>query len=256
MFFSLKNKTAFITGGCNGIGLAIAKRYIEAGAKVIIADLQDGNAIAQEIGAIYYKVDVSNEQRVKNVIEQVKKEVGNLDILVNNAGVGDLPGPIVDAATNKWRKIFEVNVFGVLHGIKYGAPIMTKGGVIINTASQAAFTKIGGMEPYSASKAAVVSITKTAALELAERQIRVNAVCPSNTKTPMMQQAEDAAISEKLSQVFSPSGRAAEVEDMIGLYHFLASDAAKYINGQAIIADGGWTAGVSDTALGAALTDL
>ena len=256
MFFSLKNKIAFITGGCSGIGLAIAKRYTEAGAKVIIADRQEGKAIGEEIGAIYYKMDVTNEQQVLEVMERVDKEVGKLDILVNNAGIGDLPGPIVDAATKNWRRIFEVNVFGVLYGIKYGAPIINKGGVIINTASQAAFTKIGGMEPYSASKAAVVSITQTAALELAERQIRVNAVCPSNTKTPMMKASEDAAISEKLSQVFSPSGKAAEVSDIMGLYHFLASDASQYINGQSIIADGGWTAGVSNTALGAALSDL
>jgi len=246
--FSLKNKIAVITGGCSGIGLGVAKRFQRYGAKVVVIDIKIPDGFEQKEGLIAFSANVADEQSMVSVFQNIKRQFTQIDILINNAGIGDLPGTIIEGDSKRWRRIFDINVFGVFYGIKYGAPILKEGGVIINTASQAAVTKIGGMEPYSASKAAVVSITQTAALELAERQIRVNAVCPSNTKTPMMTNSADADISEKFSQIFSPSGRAATIDDMVGLYHFLASDAAQYINGQAIVADGGWTAGVSNVA--------
>ena len=251
--FSLKNKIAVITGGCSGIGLGVAKRFKDYGAKVVVVDIKIPEGFEQKEDLVAFSTNVGDESSMISVFQKIKLQFDHIDILINNAGIGDLPGTIIEGDSGRWRRIFDINVFGVFYGIKYGAPILKKGGVIINTASQAAITKIGGMEPYSASKAAVVSITQTAALELAERQIRVNAVCPSNTKTPMMSNSADVEISEKLSQVFSPSGRAAELVDMIGLFHFLVSDAARYINGQAIVADGGWTAGVSNATLKAIL---
>jgi len=253
-YFNLNNKTAFITGGCSGIGYAVAKRYIEVGAYVIVADLNDHNNFGDTDNVSFIQVDVSKEREVKEAFAKAQSLKGNLDILVNNAGVGYLPGTMVQADPQKWKSIFDVNVIGVMYGIKYGAPIINSGGTIINTASQAAITKIGGMEPYAASKSAVLSITQSAALELAGNGIRVNAVCPSNTKTPMMKESKDAAVSEQLSKTLSPSGRAAEVEDLLGIYHFLASDQSRYINGQSIVVDGGWTAGISNATINKILT--
>ena len=246
--FSLKNKITVITGGCSGIGLGIVRRFKEYGGEILVIDIKIPDGFEKEEEVVAFSANVAQKQSMMATFQKIKAQYGQIDILINNAGIGDLPGTIIEGDAQQWQRIFDINVFGVLYGIKYGAPLLKNGGTIINTASQAAFTKIGGMEPYSASKAAVVSITQTAALELAERQINVNAVCPSNTKTPMMSNSADANISERLSQIFSPSGRAAELEDIVGVYHFLASDAAQYINGQAIVADGGWTAGVSNVA--------
>jgi len=160
-FFSIKDKIAFITGGCSGIGLAVAKRYIAAGAKVILADIHDGNGIATTIGATYIPLDVSKEEQVKAALAKTVKEVGKIDILLNNAGVGDLPGTIEEGDTAIWQKLVNINFFGVLYGLKYGPSCMNDGGSIINTASQAAVTKMPQGEPYAATKAAVVSLTQT-----------------------------------------------------------------------------------------------
>lgn len=244
-WFSIENKKVFVTGGGSGIGLAICKRFISAGAKVILADINDCAELAASIGATSVQVDVADE----GSFEKAMATTGKIDVLINNAGIGDLPGGIEEGNTTAWRRILDINVLGVLNGIKFGATQLNEGGCIINTSSQSAMTKVPGMEPYSASKSAVISITQTAALELADRQIRVNAVCPSNTRTPMMETAEDAEYSELMSQVFSPAGRVAETDDMVGVFHFLASDAAAFVNGQAIIVDGGWTAGISNAVL-------
>lgn len=244
-WFSIENKKVFVTGGGSGIGLAICKRFIAAGARVILADINDCSELASSIGATSVQVDVSDEAS----FEKAMASTGKIDVLINNAGIGDLPGAIEEGNMDTWRRILDINVLGVLNGIRYGAAQLNDGGCIINTSSQSAMTKVPGMEPYSASKSAVISITQTASLELADRKIRVNAVCPSNTRTPMMETAEDVEYSELMSQVFSPAGRVAETDDMVGVFHFLASDAAAFVNGQALVVDGGWTAGISNAVL-------
>lgn len=248
-YFKLNNKICFITGGGSGIGLAVAKRFKSAGADVIIADINDASAIAKEESLHYVKIDVSNEESVKNAFNAIQQKYGEIDILINNAGIGDLPGNIIDADTKAWEKIIDINFKGAMYVLKYGAQTMSKEGRIINTASQSAITKIGGMEPYSATKSALVSLTKTLALELGHKGINVNAISPSNTKTPMMMKAEDAEYAELFSKHFSPSKRVGTTEDLVGVFHFLASDESFYINGQNIIVDGGWTAGISNQAI-------
>lgn len=248
-FFSLKGKSAFITGGGSGIGLAVAKRFVAAGAKVVIADIQNSSEIATSIGAIYVELDVCNETSMQNALGFANEAVGKLDILLNNAGVSDLPGTLESGDAKIWKRIFDINVIGVMNGLKHGPRHMNDAGAIINTASQAAFTKVVGMEPYAASKSAVISLTQSSAIELAERRIRVNAVCPSNTKTPMMMNSADSDYSELMSKIFSPAERAAETDDMVGVFHFLASDESRFVNGQSIIVDGGWTAGITEKLL-------
>jgi NAD(P)-dependent dehydrogenase (short-subunit alcohol dehydrogenase family) len=249
--FSLKNKTAFITGGCSGIGLAVAKRYIEAGATVILADLHDGDGIAEKIGAHYLHLNVTDEKQVEETLAKASKLHGKLDVLLNNAGVGDLPGTIEEGDTAIWHKLVNVNLFGVLFGLKYGPKNMNNGGSIINTSSQAAVTKLPGGEPYAATKAAVLSLSQTSALELGPRQIRVNSVCPTYTHTPMT--SENWEEEGALIQTFSAMNRAATTDDMIGIFHFLAADESNLISGQTFVVDGGWTAGVSYGAIDAIL---
>lgn len=241
-FFSLRQKSAFITGGISGIGLAVAERYRAAGARVVMADVRDGRSIAARIGAQFIQADVSDEQQVAQALADAEATVGRLDILVNNAGVGDLGGGLDGTETAMWDKVLAVNVYGVFYGLKHGPKHMNDGGAIINTASQAAFTKSAGMEPYAASKSAVVSLTQTAAIELAERLIRVNAVCPTSIHTPMTKEndAEFEAV-----RLCTQLGRAGETSDLVGLYHFLGADESRFITGQSILVDGGWTAGVS-----------
>jgi len=243
MFFSLEHKTALVTGGISGIGLAVARRFLAAGAKVVVTDLRDGNDTAREMGAAFFRADVADEQETIAAFEFAEKTFGKLDIVVNNAGVGDVGGRLQEMDSALWDKIMRVNVYGVLLGCKHAPRFMNDGGSIINTASQAAMTKVPTFEPYSASKSAVVSLTQTAALELASRQIRVNAVCPTAIRTPMLPDDDDEIL---LAEACIPLGRPGETEDVVGLYHFLASDDSRFINGQAILVDGGWTAGLSD----------
>ncbi|MCA0933652.1 SDR family oxidoreductase [Lutimonas saemankumensis] len=248
-YFSLQNRNILVTGGGSGIGLALVKNFINEGAKVILADIKNCEKLAESIGATYVFMDVSKESSVRVGFESAFNKIGKIDVLINNAGISLLSGVLEEGDTVKWSKVFDINVLGVMYGLKYGPRYMNQGACIINTASQAAFTKVAGMEPYAASKAAVISLTKTAAIELADQRIRVNAVCPSNTKTPMMAESDDAAYAELMSNLLSPISRVAETDDLVGVFHFLASEAARYINGQALIVDGGWTAGVSNQLL-------
>ncbi|MBW2369184.1 MAG: SDR family oxidoreductase [Deltaproteobacteria bacterium] len=241
--FSLKDKIAMITGGASGIGLAVAKRFVLAGAKVIIADLQDGTAIADEIGAHFMKLDVSDENQVAETLEDIEKRFGKLDVLINNAGIAGKDGVMIeDGEADLLKKVFEINTFGVFYGLKYGPRHMNDGGAIINTASQAIYTMLAGSGPYSASKAAVANLTKMAAVELGHRGIRVNAVCPTFTQTPMMvESAEYTPVVEQLV----PMGRAGETEDLAGVYHFLAAPESAFVTGQTLVVDGGWSCGPS-----------
>lgn len=239
--FSLAGKTAFITGAAGGIGLAVAKRFIKAGAKVVITDIVDGTDIASSIGAHFIKLDVTDEGNVKVALKSATKVIGKLDIVVNNAGRTDIGFEITETDEAFFEAINKVNQKGVFFGLKHAPAFMNDNGRIINTSSLAAFTKMTGTGVYSAGKAAVISLTKMSALELAERQITVNAICPAYVDTSGGNGEEGDALAE----AFVPLGRVASIEDIAGYFHFLASDEANYMTGQALIVDGGWSAGPS-----------
>jgi NAD(P)-dependent dehydrogenase (short-subunit alcohol dehydrogenase family) len=242
MFFSLENKNAFITGGASGIGLEVARRFRLAGANVLIADLQDGTAVAQEIGAHYLPLDVSNCYEVTRALAAAEEKLGLLDILVNNAGINGKDGVCIeDSEEALTRKLFEINTMGVYLGLKHGPRFMNDGGSIINTTSLGASLVFPGSGPYSASKAAVSNYTTMACAELAGRKIRVNAVAPSFIRTPMAM--EDIEIFEKIGLRATNALRIAEPEEVAAVYHFLASDDSSYINGQVINVDGGMSVG-------------
>lgn len=247
--FSLKNKAAFISGGVSGIGLAVAERFAAAGARVVAADIVSGEEVAAGVGAEFVRVDVSSEQSVAQALQQAEDLVGSLDIVANNAGVGDLGYTIEDTPDALLEKVTRINQWGVLYGLKYAPRHMNDGGSIINTASLAAQVCVIGSGVYSATKAAVLSMTSTAALELGARGIRVNAVCPAYVDTPMGG-GEEAL---RMSESFTALGRIGRVEDVVGVFHFLAADESSYITGESIRVDGGWLAGPPQKILGQVL---
>ena len=238
--FSLEGKNAFITGGMRGIGQAVAKRFIKAGAKVVIADIADASRVAEEIGATYVKVDVGNEDSVAEALKAATELLdGKLDIACNNAGVGDIGPKIEETELALIEKVTRINQWGVMYGLKHAPKHMNDGGSIINTSSAAAYLNVIGTAVYSAAKKAVVSMTEMSALELGGRGIRVNAVCPGYIETDMGSGDEG----QKLSQMFTALGRQGTTDDIVGVFHFLAADESAYITGQSIIVDGGWLAG-------------
>jgi NAD(P)-dependent dehydrogenase (short-subunit alcohol dehydrogenase family) len=237
-----------VTGGASGIGEATARRFAQAGAKVVIGDLTDAGALAKEIGGLAVRADVSREGDVENLLESAVKEFGRLDVVVNNAGIGagdflsNLNEQDLDANLS-------VNLKGVVWGIKHAAPRIVNGGSIMSTASLAGLIGTPSYGAYVASKAGVIGITKTAALELAPRGIRVNCVCPGTIDTPMASGAEED-VEYRLAGLLHPLGRMGRPEEVAALFHFLASDESAFITGQAIAIDGGMSAGPSMGVIG------
>lgn len=250
--FSLHGKTAFVTGAAGGIGRAVAERFVAAGARVVITDIVDSQATAEAIGAQFLRVDVGSEESVVTAFEEAARSLGPLDIVVNNAGIGDVGTLLADTPAEVVERITRINQWGVFYGLKHGPAHMNDGGSIINTSSLAAIVKMAGSGAYSAAKAAVVSMTRMAALELGRRGIRVNAVCPGYIATALGSGEEGKLLCEK----FTALGRVGTTEDLVGIYHFLAADESHYLTGQALVVDGGWSCGPSpqilETLLGSA----
>jgi 3alpha(or 20beta)-hydroxysteroid dehydrogenase len=244
-FFSLEGKTAVVTGGCQGIGLAIVERLGAAGARVAIGDLKDATAIAERFGGVFVRTDVSDEQQVQNLMESAHTAFGRLDVVVNNAGVHAGYAAILDAVREDYEFTFRVNTMGVVYGIKHAAPLMTEGGSIINVASAAAVTGVCSLGSYVASKFPVVGITKTAALELGRLRVRVNAICPVSVETAMANEEGGDALLE-MEKIAVPLGRIARPEEVAAVVHFLAAEDSSFVNGQAINVCGGMTAGLSE----------
>jgi len=239
--FSLQDKVAVVTGGASGIGEATARRFAEAGAKVAIGDLRDASATAKEIGGLAVRTDVSREDEVENLLESALREFGRLDVVVNNAGVG--AGDFLASLNERdLDNTLAVNLKGTVWGIKHAAPRISEGGSIMSTASFAGLTGTPSYGAYVASKAAIIGITRTAALELAPRRVRVNCVCPGTIDTPMMDD-DEPSVEYRLAGLLHPIGRMGTAEEVAALFHFLASDESAFITGQAIAIDGGMSAG-------------
>lgn len=246
--FSLAGKTAVVIGGTAGLGLTVAQSYVEAGAKVIIGGRRsDGADIARDVGAEFVQVDVSSESSVREAMDAVQERFGNIDILVNNAGVW--PYASIDEIDEKTAyQIIDVNFLGVVWGIKHGSRIMNDGGSIINTTALITYRPLARKAVYFACKAALLNLNKTAAIELGDRGINVNSVNPSSivgTEGNKDMQQEEINLITNLT----PLRRLAHVEDFIGVFNLLASDAGSFINALDIPVDGGLIAGVSNLAL-------
>ncbi len=244
--FSLEGKTAVVTGGASGIGLATVRRFAKAGAKVVIADITDADSVAKEVDGLFIKTDVTQEKHVKALMDKTAEAYGRIDIVINNAGGGEGSGPnfIQFLPAEDFESSYRLNLMGVVFGIKHSVDHMTNGGSIVNTSSIAGYQGAPTYGPYVASKAGVIGITRTAALELAPRNIRVNCVCPGTVDTPMAY-SDEANTELKLASLMMPLGRLCKPEEVAALFHFLCADDCPFISGQAICIDGGMTAGLS-----------
>lgn len=254
-FFSLKNKVAVVTGGGSGLGLATVKRFIQAGAFTVLADISDKEELAIKLGCKFIRTDVTKENEVEELMRQTKECFGGIDIVVNNAGIIMPEQLITDACLEDYEKLYKVNVFGVVHGLKYAPKYMNDGGSIINTASNSANGDYAGYGAYISSKCAVVGLTKAAAIELAPRNIRVNCICPNTIDTPMAY-AEGCETELQVIGITTPLGRMCKAEEAAALFHFLASDDCKYITGEDIYIDGGLKAGPSIQMIDSILNNL
>ena len=252
----MDGKVAVVTGGASGIGEATVRLFIEEGAKVVIADMQQerGEALANELGnvATFVKVEVRQEEQVKSAIDTAIEDWGRLDCIFNNAGFGGVLGPIEDIPVEEFDMSFDVLVRGVFLGMKHAIPIMKKqgSGSIINTGSIAAVTAGRGPLIYSVCKAAVVQLSKVTAMSLGENSIRVNAICPGYIATPLSTNTvgrPDEKIEERIQgmEYQQPIPRVGRPEDIANMALYLASDRSSFITGQAIVVDGGAATGVS-----------
>lgn len=232
----LEGKVAIITGAASGIGEATADLFRSEGATVVAADRAEGVDIVS--------VDAGSEADVERLVEQTVADHGGLDILFANAGVsGGLAG-LFEQSSADWEEILRVNLIGPFLAIKYAAPHMKErgGGSIVCTASVAGIRAGAGGVAYSASKAGVINLVKTAAAQLCDSNIRVNAICPGLIETGMTQGIYDmarAAGKESMIGQLNPLRRGGEPREIAEVALFLASDESSYVNGHALVADGG-----------------
>jgi NAD(P)-dependent dehydrogenase (short-subunit alcohol dehydrogenase family) len=252
----LKNKVALITGGSSGIGFATALLFVKEGAKVAIVgrNREKGEDAVKKINgeAIYIQGDVSKESDAKKMVSLTVKKYGKLDILFNNAGIVKV-GSVTEMEEKDWDEIVDINLKGVFLVTKFAIPEMLKngGGSIINTSSIYGLTGTPYYSAYCATKGAIVTFTKSVALEYATKNIRVNCICPANVSTEMVEkeielwgEGDPHKMEEqrvKMAQL-QPIGRMATPEEIAKLVLFLASDDSSYITGAAIPIDGGFTA--------------
>ena len=246
-FFSLRDKAIFITGGASGIGLGTTERFLQEGARVIVADLQPPPQSVLDAGGIFLPVDVTKRDQVIDAFAKSEAAIGKLDVIIHNAGKPGKGKHITDSDEEVLDGVVDLNLYGTYYILKYGPAHMADGGSIVNTASVAGLQQNEGFFDYSATKAAIISMTKTSAVELGMRGIRCNAVAPGPVKTPMLPPEH---ILNALAKNLSALGRIAQIDDLVGVYHFLASDQSRYITGQTIIVDGGRLAGFRNEVLG------
>ncbi len=251
---ALDGKVAIVTGGSSGIGERIVELFVEQGAKVVVAARrqEEGAALEKRLGIRFIRTDVSSESDVKTMVDQTVKWFGRVDCLVNNAGVPSPMVSITEIDVPTIDQLLAVNVRGVLLGIKHVAPVMLaqKAGSIINIGSIAGLRGGASGHIYSATKAAVQSITRSAGAELGEKGIRVNTISPGAIVTGIFAKnaGVEASKADRLTDVIKgafatlqPTPRAGMPEDIAQAAVFLAGDGSSFINGQNIVVDGGMT---------------
>ena len=249
----LDGKVALISGAARGMGRAEARLFAAEGAKVAICDVLDveGKAVAEEIGpdALYQHLDVTSEDEWEAAVAATTSAFGKLDVLVNNAGIAEA-APLAEMTLDSYRRVTEVNQTGVFLGMRAVVEAMTAagGGSILNISSIDGLVGMNNLTSYVASKWAVRGMTKVAAMELAERNIRVNSIHPGFILTTLgveegVDPAEVHALLDAHAKRLTPMGRAGKPEDIANLALFLASDESSYSTGSEFVADGGLIAG-------------
>jgi NAD(P)-dependent dehydrogenase (short-subunit alcohol dehydrogenase family) len=253
MHMLLEGKTAVITGAGSGIGQASAWAMAREGASVAILDSNEeagrqtaSELTAQKRDAAFFSVDVSSEEQVRAAISQIINRFGRIDILHNNAGIA-VRHPVAEQDEQGWQTCMDVNLKGVFLCAKHAIPhMLERGGSIVNTASVTGIVGVRNRAAYSATKGAVVALTRNMALDYAQYQIRVNCVCPGFIRTPMAKALLADPSKEKRLVDTHPLGRLGTAEDVANAVLFLVSDLASWITGHALVVDGGFAAGKSE----------
>ncbi|WP_256756880.1 SDR family NAD(P)-dependent oxidoreductase [Cohnella sp. WQ 127256] len=251
VIFNFKGQVAVVTGGSMGIGGAVVRKFAEAGATTIIADLDEvqGRLLESELRGEGWDVhfiptDVGSDMQMKSLMEQAYSLKGRLDIVYNNAGIA-IAGELVETSESDWQKVLNINLGGVYRGCKYAIPYMQQQGkgVIVNCSSTQAINGFMGWAAYSASKGGILAVTRQAAVQYAKQGIRINAVAPGTIMTPMNEKIFDEAEDpEALIQTWNnahPIGRFGQPSEIADLVLYLCSDASSFITGQTFVADGG-----------------
>lgn len=245
--FSLKGKVAVVTGASRGLGQAIAVGYAKHGAKLVVSDVLDvGETVKKVEGAggeaIGMNVDVSNREQVKGMFIAAEERFGGVDILVSNAGILKA-GPAESLWDEDWDKVLQVNLKSQFIAAQEVFPFMKKrgGGRIINVASIAGLLAFNQAIPYNASKGGSIQLSRSLALEWAQHNILVNAICPGIFLTGMTNDLLEQEGFKQMIKANVPIGRHAVPEELVGAAIYLASKAGSYTNGHAMVVDGGWT---------------
>ncbi len=244
---NFKDKVAIVTGGASGIGLATVKKLLENGANVVIADVSKNlddvvSSLGNEAHTLGILTDVSKEEDVKNMINKTIQKFGHLDYMVSNAGIGGSPNILDEVSMEEWNQVIGVNQTGMYLCNKYALKEMLKngGGAIVNTASMYGLVGNATSYAYSASKGAIIQMTRSAALMYADKNIRINAVAPGYVDTPILAMApEEMKMAMAQSLPIKRLGKDIEIADTIC---FLLSDEASFITGSILACDGGYTA--------------
>jgi NAD(P)-dependent dehydrogenase (short-subunit alcohol dehydrogenase family) len=252
---ALDGRVAIVTGGASGIGARTVRLFVEQGARVVIGDMQEelGRSVADELrgSALFQRTEVSREDDVQALVARADKEFGKLDCIFNNAGFGGALGPVAETPVDEFDTTFAVLVRGVFLGMKHAAPLLSRqGGSMISTASVAGL--LAGYSPhaYAAAKAAVIQLSRSVALELAPKRVRVNCICPGFIATPLalntVGRTTTGAQIDKVKAGMAnaqPIPRAGEPDDIAQMALWLASDASTFVTGQHFVVDGGFAAG-------------
>jgi NAD(P)-dependent dehydrogenase (short-subunit alcohol dehydrogenase family) len=244
---SLDGRVAVITGAASGIGEGSARRFLEAGARVVLADINDdaGHALAEELGpdTSFVHTDVTAEADIAGAISHAVSHFGRLDAVFNNAGAGGVSAPIDEFPIDGWEQTLRLLLTSVAAGTKHAAAVMKQQGhgSIVNTASIAGLQAGWGGHAYSAAKAGVIQLTKTAAMELAPAGIRVNCICPGAIATNIFQR--DVEAMAEAFTTLQPIQRSGRPLDIAEAALWLASDASGFVTGHALVVDGGLTIG-------------
>ena len=241
----LEGKVAVVTGGASGIGKASALLFAQEGAKIVIADLNEekGQEVMEELTnsgteALFVKTNVTSEEDVQNLFKEAAGQFGQVDVVFNNAGIG-VNKPSDELTFEEWRRTVSVDLDGVFLVAREALRgfLKTGGGVMVNTASMYGHVGVAQNAPYAASKGGVVNLTRGLAVEYADRNIRINAICPGFIDTPIIPEEMKDGL-----KAATPVGRLGQADEIAKAVLFLASDDSSFMTGSSLIVDGGYTA--------------